>query len=56
MEHEKVYAFCENLCEEETMTKEQIETKIDMLPTILSGTTEPTSEEGKDGDIYIMYS
>ena len=25
-------------------------------PTILSGTSEPTSSQGSDGDIYILYS
>lgn len=33
-----------------------IATTISNAPTILSGTTEPTSSQGKDGDIYILYN
>lgn len=29
MAHNKVYAYCENFCKEETMTKEQIEQELD---------------------------
>lgn len=53
MGHEKVYAFCENLCKEETMTKEQI--KDYAQKKVLSGTDNPSSELGEDGDIYLQY-
>lgn len=31
MAHNKVYAYCENYCKEETMTKEQIQEAIDAI-------------------------
>lgn len=37
-------------------TKEEVNTTINAKPTILSGTTAPTADLGKDGDIYILYS
>lgn len=68
MDHEKVFAYCENLCLEETLTKEQImdkfeerDTDISSLrtnkldkSTISSGTSNPSG--GNDGDIYFKYS
>lgn len=34
---------------------EQIDEEVKSIPTIYSGTSDPTSSLGKDGDIYLQY-
>ncbi len=36
-------------------SQEEVDSIIEELPKIYSGTSEPTSDLGKDGDIYCQY-
>lgn len=52
MAHNKVYGKCENYCDVEVMSKEEVEQSLeDKQKVITYGTSDPTG--GNDGDIYI---
>lgn len=46
MDHEKVFAYCENLCLEETMTKEQIMDEFDERDTDISSLNRSVADLG----------
>ena len=49
-ENKNIYAVDENFNKTEVYSKEDVDNKI------LSGTSEPETDLGKNGDIYLQYS